>query len=94
MPTRTLCPNCHGQRTVVCPAWSGSGGNAFAGVVIGICGQCHGCGQCRCDVCGGAAEVDPDGIRLEINFVPGKGNLAEGVTLPLMARPGGAPDQE
>jgi len=25
---------------------------------------------------------DPDGIRLEINFVPGKGNLAEGVTLP------------
>jgi hypothetical protein len=37
---------------------------------------------------------DPDGIRLEINFVPGKGNLAEGVTLPLMARPGGAPDQE
>jgi catechol 2,3-dioxygenase-like lactoylglutathione lyase family enzyme len=37
---------------------------------------------------------DPDRIRLEINFVPGKGNLAEGVTLPLMARPGGAPDQE
>ena len=37
---------------------------------------------------------DPDGIRLEINFVPGKGNLAEGVTLPLRARPGGAPDQE
>jgi catechol 2,3-dioxygenase-like lactoylglutathione lyase family enzyme len=25
---------------------------------------------------------DPDGIRLEINYVPGKGNLAEGVTLP------------
>lgn len=26
---------------------------------------------------------DPDGIRLEVNFVPGKGNLAEGVNLPL-----------
>lgn len=25
---------------------------------------------------------DPDGIRLELNFVPGKGNLAEGITLP------------
>ncbi|WP_438016841.1 VOC family protein [Sorangium sp. So ce315] len=38
---------------------------------------------------------DPDGIRLEINHVPGKGNLAEGVTLPLPARvPGGVPEQE
>jgi catechol 2,3-dioxygenase-like lactoylglutathione lyase family enzyme len=25
---------------------------------------------------------DPDGIRLEINYVPGKGNLAEGGTTP------------
>ncbi|WP_437644056.1 VOC family protein [Sorangium sp. So ce362] len=29
---------------------------------------------------------DPDGIRLEINHVPGKGNLAEGVQLPLADR--------
>jgi catechol 2,3-dioxygenase-like lactoylglutathione lyase family enzyme len=28
---------------------------------------------------------DPDGIRLELNFVPGKGNLAEGITLPKLA---------
>jgi hypothetical protein len=25
---------------------------------------------------------DPDGIRLELNFVPGKGNLDPAVTLP------------
>jgi catechol 2,3-dioxygenase-like lactoylglutathione lyase family enzyme len=31
---------------------------------------------------------DPDGIRLEINFVPGKGNLADGIELPKRARPG------
>jgi catechol 2,3-dioxygenase-like lactoylglutathione lyase family enzyme len=37
---------------------------------------------------------DPDGIRLEINFVPGKGNLADGVMLPLHERmPGGVPEQ-
>ncbi len=38
---------------------------------------------------------DPDGIRLEINHVPGKGNFADGVTLPIRARvPGGVPEQE
>jgi catechol 2,3-dioxygenase-like lactoylglutathione lyase family enzyme len=26
---------------------------------------------------------DPDGIRLEVNYVPGKGNFAEGINLPL-----------
>ena len=26
---------------------------------------------------------DPDGIRLEVNFVPGKGNFAPGIELPL-----------
>ena len=26
---------------------------------------------------------DPDGIRLEVNFIPGKGNFAEGIKLPL-----------
>lgn len=26
---------------------------------------------------------DPDGIRLEANYIPGKGNLADGVELPL-----------
>ena len=28
---------------------------------------------------------DPDGLRLEVNFVPGKGNLDPSVTLPLPA---------
>jgi hypothetical protein len=42
MPTKTLCPKCHGQRTITCPVCSGSGGTCFAGVVVGICGQCHG----------------------------------------------------
>jgi len=38
---------------------------------------------------------DPDRIRLEINYVPGKGNLAEGITLPLTSRAaGGVPEQE
>jgi catechol 2,3-dioxygenase-like lactoylglutathione lyase family enzyme len=26
---------------------------------------------------------DPDGIRIEANYIPGRGNLAEGLTLPL-----------
>jgi hypothetical protein len=63
MPTRTLCPKCHGQRTCSCPACSGSGGRAFAGVIIGICEHCHGSGRCRCDVCGGAAEVEPETLQ-------------------------------
>jgi catechol 2,3-dioxygenase-like lactoylglutathione lyase family enzyme len=38
---------------------------------------------------------DPDGMRLEINHVPGKGNLADGTALPLRASmPGGAPEQD
>lgn len=28
---------------------------------------------------------DPDGLRLEVNFVPGKGNLEAGIELPLPA---------
>lgn len=37
---------------------------------------------------------DPDGIRLEINFVPGQGNLAAGVPMPKPERAsGGAPEQ-
>src|SRR6476619_2496846 len=56
---RPLAP-AHGQRTIACPVCSGLGGQSFAGVIVGICGQCHGSGQCRCDVCGGAGEVDPD----------------------------------
>ncbi len=31
---------------------------------------------------------DPDGIRLEINFIPGKGNLDPSVKLPKVSRPG------
>ena len=45
------------------PDCTGSGGRSFAGVIIGICGRCHGTGQCRCDVCGGAAEVEPDTVQ-------------------------------
>jgi catechol 2,3-dioxygenase-like lactoylglutathione lyase family enzyme len=30
---------------------------------------------------------DPDGIRLELNYIPGKGNLDSEVQLPLVARP-------
>ena len=38
---------------------------------------------------------DPDGIRLEVNYVPGKGNLAEDITLPVReAMPGGVPEQK
>lgn len=37
---------------------------------------------------------DPDGIRLEINYVPGKGNLADGVELPRRDPPRrGVPEQ-
>lgn len=37
---------------------------------------------------------DPDGMRLEINYVPGKGNLAEGIDLPRTTRAdGGVPEQ-
>jgi hypothetical protein len=63
MPTKILCPKCHGQRTIACPVCGGAGGKCFAGVVIGICGQCHGSGQCRCDVCGGEAEVEPETLQ-------------------------------
>jgi hypothetical protein len=35
MPTRTLCPKCHGQRTIACPICSGAGGKCFAGVSAG-----------------------------------------------------------
>jgi catechol 2,3-dioxygenase-like lactoylglutathione lyase family enzyme len=38
---------------------------------------------------------DPDRIRLEINHVPGKGNLAEGIVLPIRERlPAGVPEQK
>ena len=63
MPTKTLCPKSHGQRTITCPVCNGSGGTCFAEVVVGICGQCHGGGQCRCDVCGGAPEVEPETLQ-------------------------------
>ena len=68
MTTQVLCPKCHGQRTVACPACSGLGGRSFSGIIIGICAQCHGSGRYRCDVCGGAAEVEPDAAsRFEQN---------------------------
>ena len=39
MPTKTLCPKSHGQRTITCPVCNGSGGTCFAEVVVGICGN-------------------------------------------------------
>jgi len=34
MPMYVLCPKCHGQRTIACPACSGRGGRSFSGVII------------------------------------------------------------
>ncbi len=35
---------------------------------------------------------DPEGLRIEANFVPGMGNLDPNIELPLPSRPGGAVD--
>jgi len=59
MPDRVLCPKCHGQRTISCPACRGRGKKLIAGIPIGRCKECDGSGQRRCDVCGGAGEVTP-----------------------------------
>ena len=34
------------------------------------------------------AREDPDGIRLEVNFVPGQGHLEPGKNLPMTTLPG------
>ncbi len=60
MPTKTLCPVCHGQRTTSCSACRGSGKRSFAGVTVGTCKQCNGRGQRRCQRCGGLGEVEPE----------------------------------
>jgi len=42
MPDRVLCPKCHGQRTVFCPACRGNGKQLIAGVSSGDCSECNG----------------------------------------------------
>ncbi len=59
MPTKTLCPKCHGQRTTSCVACRGTGKKSRFGIPIGICKECNGTGQRRCDICGGVGEVEP-----------------------------------
>jgi len=53
-----LCPKCRGQRTATCKVCAGRGKQSFTGLVIGKCKACTGTGQQRCDVCGGAGEID------------------------------------
>jgi hypothetical protein len=60
MPTKTLCPKCHGQRTTSCIGCSGTGKKSIIGIVIGQCDECDGTGRVRCEVCGGMAEVEPN----------------------------------
>ena len=62
MPTKILCPKCHGQRTTSCPACV-FGTRSVVGITMSTCKQCNGSGQRRCDVCGGAAEVEPDTLQ-------------------------------
>ena len=59
MPTRTLCPQCHGQRTTYCRVCRGTGKKSIAGISVGNCNTCGGTGRRRCDVCGGSGEVEP-----------------------------------
>jgi hypothetical protein len=63
MPLRTLCPNCHGQRTYRCLACDGTDKKSIANVSIGNCSECGGTGQRRCDICGGMGEVEPEAQR-------------------------------
>ena len=59
MPTKTLCPKCHGQRTTYCRVCRGTGKKSVAGITVGDCNTCGGTGRRRCDVCGGTGEVEP-----------------------------------
>ena len=59
MPTKTLCPKCHGQRTTYCGDCRGTGKKSIAGITFGDCKTCGGTGRRRCDVCGGTGEVEP-----------------------------------
>jgi hypothetical protein len=59
MPTKTLCPKCHGQRTTYCRVCRGTGKKSVAGISVGNCNTCGGSGRRRCDVCGGSGEVEP-----------------------------------
>ena len=45
MPTKTLCPKCHGQRTTSCVACRGTGKKSLVDITIGICKECNGTGQ-------------------------------------------------
>ena len=57
MPYRFLCPRCC-QRTITCKLCGGGGKRLIAGIAVGKCKACNGTGQYRCDVCGGAGEID------------------------------------
>jgi DnaJ-class molecular chaperone len=58
MPNKTLCPKCHGQRTVSCLECHGSGKKSIMAIPFGDCKECGGTGRRRCDVCGGMGEVE------------------------------------
>ena len=45
------------------PACGGSGTRSVVGITVSTCKQCNGSGQRRCEVCGGAAEVEPDTLQ-------------------------------
>ena len=40
MPTRTLCPKCHGQRATYCRVCRGTGKKSVAGISVGNCNTC------------------------------------------------------
>jgi DnaJ-class molecular chaperone len=45
MPNKTLCPKCHGQRTVSCLECHGSGKKSIMAIPFGDCKECGGTGD-------------------------------------------------
>ena len=62
MPIRTLCPKCHGRGQSSALSAVALAADASLGTSSVSAGS-DGSGQCRCDVCGGAAEVEPDTLQ-------------------------------
>jgi len=60
MSYRFLCPRCYRQRTtndhMQILRWGGK--RLMARIAVGKCKECNGTGRYRCDVCGGAGEID------------------------------------
>ncbi len=48
-----------------CLACRGTGKESAAGIPLGNCKECGGTGRHRCDVCGGAGEVEPRNSQRE-----------------------------